>query len=263
MQLWNWRGLDVINAHERDPARLPARDARGASRRSREGWLDPRRSTRTASARRAGRGVRGDAREPPGRLRQGAGDPMSAPSPDAGGRAPRRGSASSASAGSGGTGWRRSSRAGVAEVAAIADAVARARRGGAPGARRRAIAATRLDELLERRARRRGDRDAERAARRAGDRRARARAAPCSARSRSAATAAETRRVVDGGARGGPPARRRPLVPLHATACSGSASACRAGALGRRLRGRPRLPQRLRPGQAVVLRPRSSPAAAA
>ena len=31
MQLWNWRGLDVINAHERDPAVYVAGDARGGA----------------------------------------------------------------------------------------------------------------------------------------------------------------------------------------------------------------------------------------
>ena len=29
MQLWNWRGFDVANAHERDPGGRRARDARG------------------------------------------------------------------------------------------------------------------------------------------------------------------------------------------------------------------------------------------
>jgi threonine dehydrogenase-like Zn-dependent dehydrogenase len=40
MQLWNWRGLDVVNAHERDPAAYVAglRDAVAAVR---EGRLDP------------------------------------------------------------------------------------------------------------------------------------------------------------------------------------------------------------------------------
>ena len=47
----------------------------------------------------------------------------------------------------------------------------------------------------------------------------------------------------------------RPLLPLHRGHAAASASWSRAGELGRGLRGRPRLPQRLRTGQAVVLRP--------
>ena len=41
MQLWNWRGLDVINAHERDPARLRRRACARRWRRWRRGRLDP------------------------------------------------------------------------------------------------------------------------------------------------------------------------------------------------------------------------------
>ncbi|HET6913423.1 MAG TPA: zinc-binding dehydrogenase [Rhodanobacteraceae bacterium] len=40
MQQWNWRGLDVINAHERDP-RVAARGLREAMDAVREGRLDP------------------------------------------------------------------------------------------------------------------------------------------------------------------------------------------------------------------------------
>jgi threonine dehydrogenase-like Zn-dependent dehydrogenase len=40
MQLWNWRGLDVINAHERDPAVYVA-GLRGAVEAARAGRLDP------------------------------------------------------------------------------------------------------------------------------------------------------------------------------------------------------------------------------
>jgi threonine dehydrogenase-like Zn-dependent dehydrogenase len=40
MQLWNWRGLDVINAHERDPA-IYRRGIRGAVRLVTSGRLDP------------------------------------------------------------------------------------------------------------------------------------------------------------------------------------------------------------------------------
>jgi threonine dehydrogenase-like Zn-dependent dehydrogenase len=40
MQLWNWRGLDVINAHERDPAAYVA-GLRDAVEEVRAGRLDP------------------------------------------------------------------------------------------------------------------------------------------------------------------------------------------------------------------------------
>jgi threonine dehydrogenase-like Zn-dependent dehydrogenase len=40
MQQWNWRGLDVINAHERDPA-VAARGLREAVAAVASGWLDP------------------------------------------------------------------------------------------------------------------------------------------------------------------------------------------------------------------------------
>lgn len=40
MQQWNWRGLDVINAHERDPA-VQARGLREAMRAVQDGTLDP------------------------------------------------------------------------------------------------------------------------------------------------------------------------------------------------------------------------------
>ncbi|MBW3607232.1 MAG: zinc-binding dehydrogenase [Actinobacteria bacterium] len=40
MQLWNWRGLDVVNAHERDPA-IYAQGVRDAARAVAAGTLDP------------------------------------------------------------------------------------------------------------------------------------------------------------------------------------------------------------------------------
>jgi threonine dehydrogenase-like Zn-dependent dehydrogenase len=40
MQLWNWRGLDVVNAHERDPA-LYVTGMRAAVAAVTEGRLDP------------------------------------------------------------------------------------------------------------------------------------------------------------------------------------------------------------------------------
>lgn len=40
MQLWNYRGFDVINAHERDP-RISLRGMRAAVQAVVEGWLDP------------------------------------------------------------------------------------------------------------------------------------------------------------------------------------------------------------------------------
>lgn len=40
MQTWNWRGLDVVNAHERDPARY-VEGIRGAVQAVAEGRLDP------------------------------------------------------------------------------------------------------------------------------------------------------------------------------------------------------------------------------
>jgi NADPH:quinone reductase len=40
MQLWNWRGLDVVNAHERDP-RVYVEGIREAARAVSEGQLDP------------------------------------------------------------------------------------------------------------------------------------------------------------------------------------------------------------------------------
>jgi threonine dehydrogenase-like Zn-dependent dehydrogenase len=41
MQLWNWRGLDVVNAHERDLA-VSREGVRAAVDAIGEGWLDPR-----------------------------------------------------------------------------------------------------------------------------------------------------------------------------------------------------------------------------
>jgi threonine dehydrogenase-like Zn-dependent dehydrogenase len=40
MQLWNWRGLDVINAHERDPA-MYVQGVREAAEAVATGRLDP------------------------------------------------------------------------------------------------------------------------------------------------------------------------------------------------------------------------------
>ena len=40
MQLWNWRGLDVVNAHERDPA-VYVRGVREAVEAVTAGRLDP------------------------------------------------------------------------------------------------------------------------------------------------------------------------------------------------------------------------------
>lgn len=40
MQLWNWRGLDVINAHERDPA-IYIKGIRDAIEAVRQGRIDP------------------------------------------------------------------------------------------------------------------------------------------------------------------------------------------------------------------------------
>ncbi len=72
MQLWNWRGLDVINAHERDPARLHRGHARARSRPSRRGRLDPSPLlTHTLSARAARRGA-GCHRDRPGGIPEGA-----------------------------------------------------------------------------------------------------------------------------------------------------------------------------------------------
>jgi threonine dehydrogenase-like Zn-dependent dehydrogenase len=41
LQQWNWKGLDVVNAHERDP-RAYVRGMRAALAAVVEGWLDPR-----------------------------------------------------------------------------------------------------------------------------------------------------------------------------------------------------------------------------
>jgi threonine dehydrogenase-like Zn-dependent dehydrogenase len=40
VQLWNWRGIDVVNAHERDP-RVYAEGIKGAVELIRNGVLDP------------------------------------------------------------------------------------------------------------------------------------------------------------------------------------------------------------------------------
>jgi threonine dehydrogenase-like Zn-dependent dehydrogenase len=41
MQLWNWRGFDVVNAHERDPA-VAVRGMREAVAAIESGLIDPR-----------------------------------------------------------------------------------------------------------------------------------------------------------------------------------------------------------------------------
>jgi threonine dehydrogenase-like Zn-dependent dehydrogenase len=41
VQLWNWRGIDVVNAHERDP-RVQLRGIREAVEAVASGRLDPR-----------------------------------------------------------------------------------------------------------------------------------------------------------------------------------------------------------------------------
>jgi threonine dehydrogenase-like Zn-dependent dehydrogenase len=40
VQLWNWRGIDVVNAHERDSA-IRIRGIRQAVAAVEEGWFDP------------------------------------------------------------------------------------------------------------------------------------------------------------------------------------------------------------------------------
>ena len=54
MQLWNWRGLDVINAHERDPA-VYVQGIREAVEAVAAGRLDPAALHPPLSARAAGR----------------------------------------------------------------------------------------------------------------------------------------------------------------------------------------------------------------
>ena len=72
MQLWNWRGLDVINAHEREPRGLPRRHAAAPSRPSPPAASTRRRSTRTVPAGAARRRAGHDAR-PARRVPEGAG----------------------------------------------------------------------------------------------------------------------------------------------------------------------------------------------
>jgi hypothetical protein len=73
MQLWNWRGLDVINAHERDPEVYLA-GIRAAVAAVTSGRLDPRPLyTHVYPARAARRGPRRHPR-PAGRLPQSPGD---------------------------------------------------------------------------------------------------------------------------------------------------------------------------------------------
>ena len=179
MQLWNWRGIDVVNAHERDPARRPARACEAAAAAVAAGRLDPaplvhpHASRSTRSARRSS----SCAQRPDGFVKARGDDAVSAVATD-------RGSASSASAGSAAQ-PAAGDRARAASPRSPAD-----RRPGAVEGGARPCASTSCSTLGARRHR---DRDAERAARRAGDRGARARRSRCSARSRSRATRAETR----------------------------------------------------------------------
>ena len=142
--LWNWRGLDVINAHERDP-KVYVEGMRAAVEAVAAGRLDPEPPLHAClSAAPARRSARRDAR-PPRRLPQGAGDPaMTTPLAGAAGAA----SLARPRVGFLGTGWIGRHRlqaiveTGAVTVAAIADAVARCGSGGGParaggGARRK------------------------------------------------------------------------------------------------------------------------------
>ena len=108
-------------------------------------------------------------------------------------------------------------------------------RDGARGARRSPRArrsSTTLDDLLDAGARRRRHRHAERAARRAVDRGRWSAASRCSARSRSAAPPRKPQARGRRGPRGRPPARRRPLLPLHRGHARASATLVASGELG-------------------------------
>ena len=72
MQMWNWKGIDVVNAHERDPA-VQRRGVEEAVAAVASGRLDPAPLySHRYPLDRLGGGDRGDARQA-GRLRQGAG----------------------------------------------------------------------------------------------------------------------------------------------------------------------------------------------
>ena len=76
MQLWNWRGLDVVNAHERDPE-VYIRGLRRAAQLVADGAIDPRPLySHEVRLGRLGEAFRDDARPPPG-LSQGPRDPVS------------------------------------------------------------------------------------------------------------------------------------------------------------------------------------------
>ena len=155
MQLWNWRGFDVVNAHERDPA---CRRARACAKRSTaiERGLDRSASADhpSLSARPARRGARRDAR-PAGQFRQGRASSR---------RDPAR--ASSAPAGSAATEWKRCSRPARRWPSRSAIPIRKWRQQ-AQALAPLALEAESLESHARTRARRRGDRDAERAARRA------------------------------------------------------------------------------------------------
>ena len=266
MQLWNWRGIDVINAHERDPRRYvdgmrAAVDLDGGRRARPVAALHP-----PLPARRLGEALELDARSGPTAssrrwsphepcphrahartLRTTPSSTRTARS-QAAPRLPRRRLDRPAPHG------RRMAESGAAEVAAIADPHDDvAARGAARWCPRRRCC-TSLDALLDAGARRRRDRDAERAARRAGDRRARA---------RPGGVLPEAARAHRGRRRSGVVAAARRADRLlgvdlsyrHTTAMRRIAQLVAAGELGERVRGRSRLPQRLRSRQAVVLRP--------
>jgi threonine dehydrogenase-like Zn-dependent dehydrogenase len=66
MQLWNWRGIDVVNAHEREPARY-VHGMRGAISATLDGTLSPRRLfTHTYSLAELGEALTATAERPEG-----------------------------------------------------------------------------------------------------------------------------------------------------------------------------------------------------
>ncbi|HSU39265.1 MAG TPA: hypothetical protein VLJ38_06850, partial [Polyangiaceae bacterium] len=66
MQLWNWRGIDVVNAHEREPARY-VHGMRGAIAATLDGTLSPRRLfTHTYSLAELGEALAATAERPEG-----------------------------------------------------------------------------------------------------------------------------------------------------------------------------------------------------
>ena len=252
MQLWNWRGLDVINAHERDPEVYMRGHPRGRGRRR---LRPPRPAPALHACLPAGPARRGARRHPrpAGRLPQSAGDLW----PDA---ARARASASSASAGSAATAWRPSSRPAPSRSRRSPTPRRRwrpRRRRLAPGAR---LVST-LDELLDLGLD--GVVIATPSALHAAQSiRALERGAAVFCQKPLGRTAAEARAVVDA-ARA---ADRLLGVDLSYRFTEGMRrirEIVRAGGARARLRGRSRLPQRLRAGQAVVLRPGARRAAAA